>query len=61
MYIVLEIGSGSRFLKINTIKKIYRLYVSKLFGKRFYVIAISDMYHLITILLTSLLPIRAVA
>ena len=28
----------------------YHLYVSKCFGKRFYVIKISDMYHSITIL-----------
>ena len=48
------------FLK-NKIKNTYRLYVSKLFGERFYVIAISDMYHTITILHASFLPIRAAA
>ena len=32
-----------------------------LFGKRLYVIAISDMYHPITILHISVLPIRAIA
>ena len=48
---------------VNLIKKIHKktyLNVSKLFGNRFYVIAISDMYHPITTLHTSFFPIRAV-
>ena len=45
-YILLEIGSGERFLKKKHDKNAYRLYVSKLFGKWYYLIAISDMYHL---------------
>ena len=42
-------------------KNTHRLYVSKLFGKGYYVIAISDMYHVLIKLRISFLPIGAVA
>ena len=56
IYYIVRNRKRLKFLKHD--KNTHRLYVSKLFGKGYYVIAISDMYHLITILHTSFLPIK---